>query len=172
MLTFNRSTPAGRAKSDASRRATRLAFAREQFRPSPVASDFEISFAGRFYAYAEAGGSPKLSRFPTTLRRMRLAVWLAAASVTTTLLAIPIYPAMANQDPPLHWTQNAVAAWLASALLVAVPFTVAIVVSQRRFSRQLQEMNEDRAAYVAHQRASDEADADTERRLNQLGITI
>jgi hypothetical protein len=103
---------------------------------------------------------------------MRLAAWLAAAWLTTVLVAIPIYPAMTNQDPPLHWTQTAVAAWMASALLLAVPFTLAIAASQRRFSRQLREMNEDRAAYVTHVNAQREADADTDRRLRELGIVI
>ena len=157
---------------DASGRARRRSYAQEQFRATPVASDFEAKFANRFYAYAEAGGSPQVDRFPKVLRRMRLSVWLAAAWLTVSLMAIPLFPAMAEQDPPLHWTQNAIAAWLASALLLVVPLTLAIVVSQRRFNRKLQDMNEDRAQYVSYMSRRHADDDVTARRLRELGIDL
>jgi len=171
---FNRAT--GRSKdsrtSEVSRRAARRSHAMTLFRPTPVASNFEVKFASRFYAYAEGGGTPNIDRFPGVLRRTRLAAWLIAASVTTTLVAIPIYPSMGGSDAQLHWSQSVVASWLTSALLLAVPFTVAIVTSRRRFTRRLAEMNEDRSAYVTHMRAEEATYADTERRLRALGINI
>lgn len=162
----------GSVPAETSRRASRRSHAQDQFRPTPIASDFEVRFADQFYTYAETGGAPSIDRFPTVLRRERLSRWLTSALVVTTLVAIPVYFTIAPLDPPVHWTQDAIAAWLTSALVLAGPFSIGVLASQRRFTRLLHEMNEDRAAYVAHIRAQEAADAETEQRLRHLGIAI
>jgi hypothetical protein len=154
------------------RRDPRRELARQQFAPTPIASDFEIRFARQFYAFVDGGGSPDVESFPARLRRRRLVRWLVIAGVAATALSFVIYPSMSSVGPSADWSSNAVASWIAAALLLTIPFTIVIVVSQVRLARDVAQMRRDRSRYVEYRRQAQVEDEETSRRLRDLGIDL
>lgn len=156
----------------AHRRRTRVDYAQGFFAPTPVASTFEVVFADRFYAHVARGGSPAVDAFIDHERTRRVRHWLAAGAVATTLLAVVLVTTTPLGYTDLDDTDGFVSAWIASAIMLAVPVLVAVQVARVRFHRRVNQMFADRAAYRSHCEARRQEEAQTTHRLRELGIDL
>ena len=150
----------------------RVGAAKQRFAPTPHASDFERSFAERYYAHVASGGTADVARFPAVLLKRRTQRLVLLALGLVSVLSLAILPSMTAAGDPGSWATDLAASWIAAAMVGVGPAAAATVASRRRLRLSIEQMQADRAAYVEHLHVQGLRAADTDQRLKLLGVDL